>query len=217
MAASQECTGSRLTACTLALLLLLLAALAAPAQASSTAENRAGEKSAQNAELLLSPTPQLLELQWGNAPPRRYDASGDSFATNPGAASGQSYASGSEWYDYFVEQYGAENVEWLSGSGRTIEWPSELPRPATSQMFRVRPERGSSATFARELESVAGPRPDGAVAHHNQPLGLNGADNGATNGSWQFNPAHQNGHNVINGQVNQLPYGTEIRVLPGAN
>jgi hypothetical protein len=80
MAASQESTGSRLTARTLALLLLLLAALAAPAQARSAPENRAGEKSAQNPESSHSWTPQLLESQRGNEPPRRYDASGDSFA-----------------------------------------------------------------------------------------------------------------------------------------
>jgi hypothetical protein len=81
MATSQENMGSRLTARTLALLLLLLAALAAPAPARSAPENHAGEKSAQTAESLLSPTPQLLELQWGNATARWYDASGDSFAS----------------------------------------------------------------------------------------------------------------------------------------
>jgi hypothetical protein len=86
MAASPECVKSRLMACAPALLLLLLAAVAAPAQASSEPENRAGEKSAQTAESLLSSTPQLLELQWGNAPPRQYDAPGDSFAPNTGAA-----------------------------------------------------------------------------------------------------------------------------------
>src|SRR5947209_18909224 len=30
------------------------------------------------------------------------------------------------------------------------------------------------------------------------------------------NPAHQNGHNLINGQGNQLPYGTIIIIRPGA-
>jgi len=78
MASSQESTGSRLMA-RAAALLLLLAALAAPAQARSALENRAGEKSAQNAELLPSPTPQLLELQREKATARWYDASGDSF------------------------------------------------------------------------------------------------------------------------------------------
>jgi hypothetical protein len=78
MASSQESTGSRLMARPAALL-LLLAALAAPAQARSAPENRAGEKSAQNAELFLSPTPQLLELQREKATARWYDASGDSF------------------------------------------------------------------------------------------------------------------------------------------
>jgi hypothetical protein len=79
MASSQESTGSRLMARPAALL-LLLAALAAPAQARSAPENRAGEKSAQNTELLLSPTPQLLELQREKVTARWYDASGDSFA-----------------------------------------------------------------------------------------------------------------------------------------
>jgi hypothetical protein len=85
MAASQKNMGSRPMAHAFALLLLLLAAVAAPAQARSAPENRAGEKSAQNAELLLSPTPQLLELQWGNDPPQQYDAPGDSFAPGKGS------------------------------------------------------------------------------------------------------------------------------------
>ena len=128
----------------------------------------------------------------------------------------QTLATGSEWYDYFAQRYGTQNVEWVSGSGRTITWPSELPLPANTQMFRVRPERGSSSRFAADLETVAGPRPPGAVAHHNQPLMLNGVDNGAVNGSWQFNPGHQAGHDIINSQVltPRLPYGTEIRILP---
>jgi hypothetical protein len=79
MAASHENTGSRLMARAPALLLLLLAAVAAPAQARSTPENRAGEKSAQNTELSFSPTPKTLELQRENATAQRYDVSGDSF------------------------------------------------------------------------------------------------------------------------------------------
>jgi hypothetical protein len=53
-----------------------------------------------------------------------------------------------------------------------------------------------------------------AIAHHVQPLGLNGIDDGALNGSWEFKPFHQNGHTFLNGQVNDLPYGTEIRIKP---
>ena len=82
-------------------------------------------------------------------------------------------------------------------------------------MFRLRPERGLPRHFAEELERVAGPRPPGGIAHHNQPLGLNGVDDGATNGSWQVNPGHQAGHDLINSEVNHLPYGTEIRIRPG--
>lgn len=88
MATSQENMGSRLMARALALLLLLLAAVAAaPAPARCAPENRTGEKSAANADLLLSPTPQPLELQGENVLPRQYDASGDSFApaTTPSA------------------------------------------------------------------------------------------------------------------------------------
>lgn len=141
-------------------------------------------------------------------------------ALAPASSAGfrQTFATGSEWYEYYAQQYGVANVEWVSGSGRTITWPSQLPLPANTQMFRVRPERGSPARFAAELETVAGPRPLGGIAHHNQPLMLNGIDNGAVNGSWQFSPFHQPGHNVINGQVlwprPGLPYGTEIRILP---
>lgn len=132
----------------------------------------------------------------------------------PSTVSRQTMATGSEWYEYYAGKYGAQNVDWVSGSGRTITWPSELPMPANSQMFRV-PSPPRSSTFVSELESVAGPRPPGGIGHHNQPLGLHGVDNGATNGSWQFDPAHQNGHNPINSAVNRLPYGTEIRIKPG--
>lgn len=132
----------------------------------------------------------------------------------------QYYATGSEWYDYYAGTYGAQNVDWVSGSGRTISWPTGRPLPPdgiSTKMFRVAPERKPAAQFAAELESVAGPRPPGGIAHHNQPLGLNGLDNGAINGSWQFDPSHQTGHDLINRQVNHLPYGTEIRIKPGAN
>jgi hypothetical protein len=78
--AAKEQPGSRLTARVPALpLLLLLAAIAAPAQARSEPENYAGEKPAQTTESLLSPKPQLLELQQENAAARWYDTSGDSF------------------------------------------------------------------------------------------------------------------------------------------
>jgi len=71
-------------------------------------------------------------------------------------------------------------------------------------MFRVRPPQRSS-TLISELEGVAGPRPTGRIGHHNQPWGLNGVDNSITNGARQFNFGQQNGHTLINGQVNQLP------------
>jgi hypothetical protein len=119
----------------------------------------------------------------------------------------QTMATGKEWFDHFAGKYGAQNVEWTSGSGRTISWPSQLPRPAASEMLRVRPPLRSS-TFTSELQSVAGPRPPSGIAHHTQPLGLNGADNGFLNGSWVFESPHQIGHGVLNPQVNSVPYGT---------
>jgi hypothetical protein len=36
----------------------------------------------------------------------------------------QTFATGSEWYEYYAQQNGGLNVEWVSGSGRTITWPS---------------------------------------------------------------------------------------------
>ena len=60
-------------------LLLLLAAIAAPAQARSAAENRAGEKSATNAALLLFQPLQLLEIHQVKTLLQRYDASGNTF------------------------------------------------------------------------------------------------------------------------------------------
>jgi hypothetical protein len=70
-------------------LLLLLAALAATAQARSTPENRAGEKSARNAEPLLSPMQEMPEKHWGKALLSQYDTSGDSFAPKTGASFGK--------------------------------------------------------------------------------------------------------------------------------
>lgn len=105
-------------------------------------------------------------------------------------------ATGSEWYEHFAYKYGANNVDRVSGSGRTIDWPSELPLPATNSMIRVPPGPRSSS-FVKQLESVAGARPSGGIAHHIQPLGIGGLDNGFTNGAWLFNPAHQLGHTPI--------------------
>ncbi len=51
----------------------------------------------------------------------------------------QTFATGQEWYQYYAQRYGARNVEWVSGSGRTITWPSQLPLPANIVMVRVRP------------------------------------------------------------------------------
>jgi len=116
---------------------------------------------------------------------------------------------GREWYDQFAQQYGAQNVEWASGSGRTITWPAGAPIPQAERMFRVRPETRSS-TFAAELESVAGPRPPDSAAHHVQFLQLNGVDNGMINGAWARNPLHNQWHGVTTPQINAVPYGTEI-------
>jgi RHS repeat-associated protein len=132
------------------------------------------------------------------------------------SATHRTFTTGSEWYEFFSQTYGAGNVEWTSGSGRTMAWPTELPLPTNTQMFRVRPAARSRAFVSdSDLETVAGPRPLEGIAHHNQPLGLNGVDNGVLNGSWQFE-LHQPGHDKINIFVNQLPYGTEIRIIPGA-
>jgi hypothetical protein len=121
----------------------------------------------------------------------------------------QTFATGKEWYDYFADRYGAQNVDWVSGSGRTVSWPSELPRPGTSEMIRVPPANRSGA-FVSQLQSVAGPRPSGAIAHHTQPLGLNGIDNGLINGSWIQDTAHLTGHGSLNTIVNSVPYGTWV-------
>jgi len=126
-------------------------------------------------------------------------------ASNSGGR--QTMATGREWYDHLAQKYGAKNVEWTSGAGRTVEWPSTLPIPP-GQMFRVRPP-ARSPTFADELSEAAGPRPPGAHGHHNQPLFLNGVDNGAVNGSWQGGAGHAAGHGQLNPLI-RLPYGTEI-------
>jgi hypothetical protein len=124
-------------------------------------------------------------------------------------AARQTFATGKEWHDYFAGQNGAQSVDWVSGSGRTMEWPSELPMPATTEMLRVVPGK-RSPEFIPQLESVAGLRPAGAIAHHNHPIGLNGMDNGAINGSWVLEAPHQAGHNTVNSVVNSVPYGTWI-------
>ena len=111
-------------------------------------------------------------------------------------------------------QVRAQNVDWVSGSGRTVTWPSELPMPQATQMFKVRPPIRSS-TFTSELESVAGPRPVDAVGHHVQPLGLQGVDNGEINGAWVPTTSSQTGHGLLNRTLNRVPYGTEIRIKPG--
>jgi hypothetical protein len=128
-----------------------------------------------------------------------------------GGGARQTMATGKEWYDYLVSQHGPSNVEWTSGSGRTISWPSQLPRPAATEMLRVRPPARSGA-FTRELESVAGPRPGRAAAHHIQPLFMGGRDSGLGNASWLAEALHQAGHAQVNPVVIPLPYGTWIIV-----
>lgn len=139
--------------------------------------------------------------------------SGRSAAAAENGAARQTFATGKEWYDYLAGRYGAQDVEWVSGSGRTIAWPSELPMPAATQMLRVAPGVRSSA-FVSQLESAAGARPTGAIAHHTQPLGLNGVDNGLINGSRVQGSAHQAGHSALNSAVNSVPYGTWIIIKP---
>jgi len=121
---------------------------------------------------------------------------------------------GRQWYDYFASQYGAENIDWVSGSGRTITWPTELPVPTAHRMFRV-PPAGRSGTFADELESVAGERPTDNVAHHVQFLQLNGVDNGAVNGAWVPDDLHSIGHAYTTPMINNVPYGVEFVIKPG--
>jgi hypothetical protein len=83
--------------------------------------------------------------------------------------------------------------------------------PQAKQMFKV-PTGPRSSTFLSELESVAGPRPAGGIGHHVQPFSLQGVDNGAVNGAWVLDPAHTTGHARF--PLNQIPYGTEIRIKP---
>jgi hypothetical protein len=124
-------------------------------------------------------------------------------------------ATGREWYDYLAGKHGAGNVEWTSGSGRTITWPSELPLPdAGARLFRVRPAPRST-TFVDELTAVAGPRPPGHIAHHRQFLQLNGLDDGSVNGIWWPEAPHQTGHSLTTPMLNQTPYGTEFIIMPG--
>ena len=123
----------------------------------------------------------------------------------------QTFGTGAEWHEYLSEKHGAENVEWTSGSGRTVGWPKDLPRPSADRLVKV-PPPPRSKTFVPELVETAGPRPPGAVAHHVDPIGLAGADNGRTNGAWLLEPSHQRGHGQLNRAISSLPYGTEIRV-----
>jgi hypothetical protein len=139
-------------------------------------------------------------------------AAAGSGASAESAAARQTMATGREWYDNFVEQYGAENVEWVGGSGRTVPWPSEFDLPQGS-MFRTRSPQPRSSSFIPELESVAGPRPPGSVGHHVKPLMCNGVDCGATNGAWVQEGAHVSGHNKIKA-IERLPLGTEIVARP---
>jgi len=125
----------------------------------------------------------------------------------------QTFASGLEWYEHYVEQFGADRVDWTSGSGRTIDWPSELPRPNSSRLVRVQPPP-RSPTFVAELEKAAGPRPPDAVAHHVDPLGLAGVDDGGVNGAWALRPSHKTGHAKVTPIINKTPYGTEFRIKP---
>jgi len=117
----------------------------------------------------------------------------------------QTFATGKEWYDYLAAKYGAANVEWTSGSGRTVQWSSRLPLPGVNEMLRTRPLPRSSAF----VKDIMGPKPTGSVAHHKQFLGLGGPDNGTTNGAWVPYPDHVAGHAEMS-EVNRLPYGTWV-------
>ena len=125
----------------------------------------------------------------------------------------QTMATGKEWYDYLAGRYGSSNVEWASGSGRTIQCPSQLPTPPATEMLRVRPP-ARSGSFVPDLATAAGPRPAGAVAHHVKPLFMGGSDSGTTNAAWTAEAAHQAGHATLNREVVPLPYGTWIVVKP---
>ncbi len=141
------------------------------------------------------------------------EAATDDFASQATGAARQTMATGKEWYDYLASRYGSSNVEWVSGSGRTIQWPSQLPAPPASEMLRVRPST-RSGSFVPDLTSAAGSRPAGAVAHHVKPLFMGGSDSGTTNAAWTAEAAHQAGHATLNREVVPLPYGTWIVVKP---
>lgn len=121
--------------------------------------------------------------------------------------------SGRQWYDFLAQKYGAQNVDWVSGAGRTIQWPGQLPVPTADRMFRVVPPERSSA-FVSELINAQGPRPPDSIAHHVQFLQLNGVDNGAVNGAWVPRQPHGVGHGITTPFINNLPYGTEIVIKP---
>lgn len=191
------------------LVVLTLAGAFAPSRAGArTAETRTWDFFAATANAHPENAPQVADSHLGNLVFGYELAPGYSQAAE-NALPRQTMATGKEWFDHFAGKYGAQNVEWTSGSGRTISWPSQLPRPATSEMIRV-PPPGRSSAFVPQLESVAGPRPFDAIAHHTQPLGLNGVDNGLVNGSWVLRTPHNVGHGVLNPQVNSVPYGTWI-------
>ncbi len=134
-----------------------------------------------------------------------YACSGTRAAAAENAKLRQTMATGREWYNALSATYGAGNVEWTSGAGRTIQWPSQLPLPAAgTRLFRVQPPV-RSGSFVGDLTGVAGPRPPGAIAHHVTPLQLNGLDNGALNGAWVLEPAHQAGHGMLTPIINSTP------------
>jgi hypothetical protein len=121
--------------------------------------------------------------------------------------------SGREWYDYFAGKYGGQNVDWVSGSGRTIDWPAQLPVPTADRMFRVVPP-DRSWSFVNELTSVEDSRPPDTIAHHVQFLQLNGVDNGAVNGAWVPADLHSAGHAITTPMINSVPYGVEFVIKP---
>ena len=151
--------------------------------------------------------------QWG-AQIHPYVYGENSYQTLPATSNPNQLAvSGRQWYDYFAQNYGAQNVDWASGSGRTMNWPSELPVPTADRMFRVSPPERSS-TFVNELIGAQGPRPQDAIAHHVQFLQLNGVDNGAVNGAWVPAVPHSAGHAYTTPIINSVPYGTEFVIKP---
>lgn len=119
--------------------------------------------------------------------------------------------SGKEWHDYLASEHGRANVTWESGSGRTIDWPADLPRPAATEMLRVRPP-ARDAGFVGDLTATHGPRPPDSIAHHVQPLFMDGVDDAAANGAWLARPGHSTGHGVLNPPVIAMPLGSWIIV-----